>query len=120
MKMKTEYVTVLPVTGTVQVGVRIEPETINLKSKGTFTAFITLPTGYAMNNIDLNSLVCESAHAISGHATGEGSNMVIAKFDRQDLSGIYPGDAVTFTVTGRITTNGDSTDFQGSDFVRVI
>ena len=120
MKMKTDYITVLPVTGTVQAGVRIEPETLNLKSKGTFTAFITLPLGYDVNNIDPASLVCEGAHAISGHATGEGSNMFIAKFDRQDLSGISPGDAVTFTVTGRIIANGDSTDFRGSDIVRVI
>jgi PKD repeat protein len=119
-KMKTNYITILPVTGTVQAGVRIEPETLNLKSKGTFTAFITLPTGYDVNNIDLASLVCEGAHAKSGHATGEGSNMYIAKFNRQDLTGVFLGDAVTFIVTGNVITNGDSIDFEGSDTIRVI
>jgi len=118
--MKTVYITVHMVTETVQAGVRIEPETLNLKSKGTFTSFITLPAGYDVNNIDPAYLVCEGAHAKSGRVTGEGSNMDIAQFNRQDLTGIIPGDEVTVTVTGEVITNGTAIDFKGSDTIRVI
>jgi PKD repeat protein len=117
---KTDYITVLPTTGTVQAGIRIEPETLNLKSKGTFTAFITLPMGYDMDNIDVASLVCEGAHAKSGHATGDGSDMYIAKFNRQDMVNVNPGDSVLFTVIGNLNTGTGIVEFAGNDTIRVI
>ena len=119
-KTKTDYITVLPVITTVHANVRIEPETLNLDSRGTFSAFITLPEGYDVEDIDLATIVCEGAQAKSGHATGDGSGMFIAKFDREDLTGIVPGDEVTFTVTGKIITDGSAVDFTGSDTIRVI
>ncbi|WAC05253.1 MAG: PKD domain-containing protein [Methanoregula sp.] len=124
---KPDYITVTsptptptptPTPGTIPATIRIEPETLNLKSKGVFTAFITLPSGYNVNNIDVASLVCEGAHAKSGHATGGGE--YIAKFERQDLVGIVPGDAVTFTVVGNVIVNGNPIEFRGSDTIRVI
>jgi len=98
----------------IKTAVRIEPEVINLKSHGKFTAFITLPSGYNHNNIDLSTVECEGAHAISGHATPE---FYIAKFNIQDLVGVIPGPAVEFRVSGALY---DGTPFYGVDTVRVI
>uniref|UniRef100_A0A7V3VU39 T9SS type A sorting domain-containing protein n=1 Tax=candidate division WOR-3 bacterium TaxID=2052148 RepID=A0A7V3VU39_UNCW3 len=100
--------------GIIPATVRIEPEVINLKSHGKFTAFITLPPGYNHSNIDLSTVECEGAHAISGHATPE---FYIAKFNIQDLVGVIPGPAVEFRVNGKLY---DGTDFSGVDTVRVI
>ena len=101
-------------TGMLQAAIRIEPEVINLKSQGKFTAFITLPAGYNHTDIDISTVECEGAHAISGYATPE---FYIAKFNIQDLVGVQPGPAVEFTVTGKLN-NG--TQFYGTDTVRII
>ncbi len=100
--------------GGILASVRIEPEVINLNSQGRFTAFITLPPGYNHADIDLSTVECKGAHAISGHSTPE---FYIAKFNIQDLVGVIPGPAVEFTVTGQLT---DGTAFSGVDTVRVI
>lgn len=106
--------------GTIPADVRIEPETLNLNSSGEFTAFIMLPPGYDVNDISTASLICEGAHATDGHATGEGSDMFIAKFDRQDLAGVPAGENVEFTVTGTVISNGIETPFSGNDTIRVM
>ena len=93
---------------------RIEPETINLQSHGKFTAFITLPAGYSHNSVNISTLHCHGANAVSGHAT---PNFFIAKFNVQDLVGVMPGAAVEFIVTGQLF---DGTGFMGYDTVRVI
>lgn len=95
--------------------VRIEPETLNLKRKGVFTAFIALPEGYNVADIDINTVVCEGAKAVKGMIDG---TVFIAKFDREDLRESLPaGDAVELTVTGELK---DGTSFKGSDTIRVI
>ena len=48
------------------VEVNIKPETINLKSRGVFTAMITLPEGYDLRDWNLDDLSCEGAPAIKG------------------------------------------------------
>ena len=47
-------------------------------------------------------------------------NIYIAKFKRQDLQGVEPGDAVTLTVKGTFTHDGMPAQIQASDIVRVI
>ncbi|MFC1966577.1 nitrous oxide reductase family maturation protein NosD [Chloroflexota bacterium] len=91
----------------------IDPDTLNLKSKGVFTAYITLPDGYSVADIDLDTVACEGAPAIRGSIEGD---TFIAKFNRQDLAGVEPGDEVEMTVTGEVT----GTLFEGSDTIRVI
>ncbi|MEO0184506.1 MAG: T9SS type A sorting domain-containing protein [candidate division WOR-3 bacterium] len=93
---------------------RIEPKVINLKSSGKFTAFIKLPPGYSHTAIDLSTVECEGAPAVSGQSTPE---FFVAKFNIQDLVGIQPGPAVPFTLTGQLF---DGTQFFGVDTVRVI
>jgi PKD repeat protein len=100
--------------------IRIEPETLNMNSHGVFTAFITLPATYSVTDINADSLFCEGAHAKSGKVINTRKNEYMAKFERQDLKGISPGDAVTFIVTGKFITDGNAVDFQGSDTIRVI
>jgi len=94
--------------------VDIKPETLNLKSKGFFTAFIELSEGYDIADIDLSTVVCEGTLAIEGYAAGD---RLIVKFDVQDIVDVPTGNAVTLTVTGKLY-NG--TSFEGSDTIRVI
>ena len=99
-----------------EVQIEIKPETLNLKSKGLFTAFIDLPEGYDGEDIDISNVVCQGAPALSGHVTGNGK--LIVKFDREDLNPDPPtGDPVTLTVTG-LLIGGAS--YWGSDDIRVI
>jgi hypothetical protein len=101
----------------ISADVTIKPETLNLNSKGKFTAFITLPDCYDVADIDVSTVKCECAPAIDGTAADD--KMYVAKFDRKDLKacGVGPGDEVELTVTGELT---DGTAFEGSDTIRVI
>lgn len=101
----------------VEAGVRIEPETLNLNSKGKFTAFITLPEPYDVADVDVSTVECEGAPAIEGKII-HGKDTLRVKFNREDLRDDLPtGDNVTMTVTGALT---DETLFEGSDTIRVI
>ena len=92
--------------------VRIEPETLNLASKGVFTAFIQLPEGYDVANINISTVECEGAPAIEGkivhggegghHGKGHGGDTLEVKFKREDLVDVSTGDAVTLTVIGKV------------------
>jgi hypothetical protein len=99
------------------IEVRIEPETLNLKSKGEFTAFITVPEGYNIRDWNIANLSCEGAPAVKGMISG---NTYVAKFKRQDLQGVPTGDEVTLTVKGTFTHDGKLAYIQASDTVRVI
>jgi hypothetical protein len=59
--------------------------------------------------------MCEGAPAVKAMMADDGK--LIVKFDREDLVGVSPGDAVELTVEGELT-NG--TPFTGSDTIRVI
>jgi hypothetical protein len=105
--------------------VRIEPETINLKSNGVFTAFFTLPKGYHKKH-DFHkkgrfelTVVCEGAPAIEVTAIKRG-NGYIAKFRTQDLINIFPGDKITFKAYAIFDHHGETFAIEGSDTVRVI
>lgn len=102
----------------IEATVRIEPETLNLKSKGKFTAFITLPEGYDAAGIEVSTVVCEGAPAVQGKVKGNGE--YIAKFNVQDLVGVEPGDEVMMTVAGKVKQGEYLIDFEGTDTIRVI
>jgi hypothetical protein len=95
--------------------IRIEPETINLKSKGEFTAFIDLPEGYDEADIIIDSVECEGASALKGMMADDVK--LVVKFDKEDLDEIPAGNAVELVVTGELS---DGTLFGGSDTVKVI
>ena len=96
--------------------VKIEPETINLKSKGKFKAFIELPSPYKEDNIVTRTVVCEGAQAINGRT--DGRERFVATFNTQDL--VLEIDSkkekVVLTVSGELE---DGTKFKGSDTVKV-
>ncbi len=94
--------------------VEIKPETLNLKSKGVFTAFIDLPEGYDEEDIDISTVECEGADAVSGVIAND--DKLIVKFDRKDLVGVSAGNAVELIVTGQLL---DGTVFSGSDTIKV-
>ncbi|MBC8459436.1 MAG: T9SS type A sorting domain-containing protein [Deltaproteobacteria bacterium] len=108
------YTIGLAIPSAIPATVEIKPEILNLKSKGNFTAFIQLPEGYDVVNIDGNTVVCEGASAVKWNVADD---TFIAKFNGSDLVGVLPGDAVKLTVTGQLT---DGTPFEGSDTIKVI
>jgi feruloyl esterase len=97
------------------IDVNIVPETLNLKSKGVFTALITIPRDYDMRDWNLQDVTCEGAPAKFGFAHG---NVYYATFRIQDLQDVTPGKSVTFTVKGKFTKAQDAL-VQASDTVRV-
>jgi feruloyl esterase len=107
---------------TIEAHVRIEPETLSLASRGTFTAFVTLPH---QGDWRIASAVCEGAPAVK--LTRHGHNYK-ATFNKQDLKGITVSDAMTFTVTLFAEQQGhhyghgakDEIAFEGSDTVRIV
>jgi feruloyl esterase len=99
------------------IEVRIKPETLNIGSKGEFTAFVTLPEGYDIRNWNIGNLSCEGA---SAKKVVISENMLIAKFNRQDLKGVPIGDAVTVTVKGTFSQNGKQAQIQGRDTIKII
>src|SRR3989339_176016 len=101
----------------IKAEVSIKPETINLKSKGKFKAFIELPSTYSVEDIDPDTVECNGAQAINGKT--DDHDRFIATFEVQDLeleSKNYKNEKVTLTVTGELT-NG--TKFQGSDEIKI-
>lgn len=101
------------------VEVRIEPETLNLKSKGVFTAFITVPEGYDGRDWGISDLKCQGADMVKSSVSHDGRTY-IAKFNRQDLINVAAGEAVTFKVEGLFKKGGKQALLLGYDTLRVI
>jgi Tannase and feruloyl esterase len=99
------------------IEVRIEPSTLNLKSKGVFTAFITVPDGYDIRDWNMSDVTCADAPAINGTAS---NNAYIAKFDMQDLRNVSPGDTVELLVKGFFHLDGQPAMVQGTGTTKVI
>ena len=59
----------------------------------------------------------QGASAVSGTIAG---NTYIAKFNRQDLQNVSPGNAVTLTVNLTLNHNGQDALTQASDTVQII
>ena len=103
-----------PLTSTI-VDIDITPDTLNLKSKGLFTAFVELPEGYDEEDVDIGTVECEGAPAVKAMMADD--NRLIVKFNSEDLVGVSAGDDVELIVTGQLL---DGTIFVGSDTIRVI
>jgi hypothetical protein len=86
-----------------QATINIDPDTLNLKSKGRWiTVYITLPSGYEINDIDIDTIMLEDT--IPAEWGDVQNDTLMVKFDRsevEDYIGI-PQDAIELTVTGKL------------------
>jgi hypothetical protein len=105
----------------------IDPDTLNLKSNGRWmTAYIELPEGYDVADIDVSTVLLQGTLAAEIHPTTVGDNDHdgvadrMVKFSRQDLivylveNGLTSGN-ITLMVSGEV----DNAPFEGMDIVRV-
>lgn len=109
--------------GEISAAVEIDPDTLNLKSKGKWiTAYIELPSEYSVSDIrpetvKLNNTVpAETKPTEIGDYDSDGIPDLMVKFDRGALQELLNPGEVELTVTGKIA--GKS--FKGSDKIKVI
>ena len=113
-----------------QATIDIDPDTINLGSKGKYiTAYIQLPVGYDVNSIDIASIQILTIqghkldipigtvgpHEIGDH-NNDGINDLMVKFDRKSLTDILKEGSAEIEVVGK----HDGTYFSGTDTVKVL
>jgi len=101
----------------IPAGVTFDRKKLNLNSSGILKAFITLPEGYDVADIDVSTVECEGAHAFGDGSVIRGKQALEVKFKIPDLVDVPTGDAVLLSVTGELTT-GER--FEGSNTVKVI
>ncbi|UCE38497.1 MAG: SBBP repeat-containing protein [Thermoplasmata archaeon] len=97
--------------------VDIDPNTLNLKSKGRWiTCYIDLP-GYDVNEIDISTIILEDT--IPAEWGDIQNDTLMVKFDRSEVEDFIgaPFESIELTVTGELY---DGTPFAGSDIIRVI
>jgi len=115
--IRSSYISLPVTTDPISVSVQIKPETLNLKSHAEFTVFITPPgnlsKGYRAEDIDISTVKCNGAPALSGHVE---KNTLIAKFNKDDLVDAPTGKNVTFTVIGGFYYG---IPFKGTDTVKM-
>ena len=98
--------------------VNIVPSMINLKSRGVFIAFITLPKPYSAADVQQETVVCEGATATRLIRHAKFPQAFGAIFRTADLDGIQVGKQ-ELTVTGTVMYEGLPYAFRGDDTVRV-
>ncbi|WP_338043579.1 rhamnogalacturonan lyase [Paenibacillus hamazuiensis] len=117
---------------TMPASVDVQPDTLNLKSKGgknSVTAYIGLPTDFnaadfsastvSMSVYGGGTLPAQLSPVSAGEQDGNGANDIAVKFDREKLIEALAGQSgeVPLTVTGTLRSGQR---FIGSDTVRVI
>ena len=112
-------------TISVSVTVDVEPDTLNLKSKGKWiTCYIELPEGYDVADIDVSTVMLNDLVPAESRPTGildhdgDGVLDLMVKFSRSGVQGILgTADQAELTVTGELA---DGTPFEGTDTIRVV
>jgi feruloyl esterase len=94
--------------------VRFGLEAITLKSKGVFTAYVTLPRGYNIDDWGIQNVSCNGAIAAN---TLTIDDLLIANFRVEDLLGVATGDAVPLTLKFTMTHDGKSVSSQATGTV---
>ncbi|MEW6592213.1 MAG: hypothetical protein AB1305_00770 [Candidatus Hadarchaeota archaeon] len=107
----------------IEAVVDIKPDTLNLKSNGKWiTAYIELPIGQDVSDIDVSTVLLEGVVPAELHPTSIGDHDVdgvpdlMVKFDRSAVQSLLSPGTVTLKVTGRV----GALDFEGSDEISVI
>jgi len=112
------------------VKLSIKPTTLNLKSKGVFTVFVTLNSSTSETSsgnatkprIDYenSTLTCSGAEMIRASVSEKDGGTLIAKFHRQDLENVTSGQGVIIQCSGSLVVNNKTLKVEGSDTIRVI
>ena len=104
----------------IEAVIDIDPDTLNLKSKGKWvTAYTKLPEGYDVNDIDIATVKLQynesSVDADWGDVQGD---VLMIKFDRDSICILLYGEKgnVELKVTGEVA----GAAFEGSDIVKII
>jgi len=118
----------------VRTSIDIDPDTLNLKSKGRWiTAYIELPEGYSVDAIDVPTILLNDTISVDPEVPTQledydtdGVPDLMVKFDRAAVItwlgtvdyGEDPGKSVevTLVITGEVT----GTPFEGADTVRLL
>jgi hypothetical protein len=103
----------------------IDPDTLNLKSKGRWiTTYIELPDGYDVNDINISTILLEDIIFAEKHPSeigdydNDGIPDLMVKFDRSEVEDILDiNESISLTVSGGFF---DDNTFEGSDAIRVI
>jgi len=106
--------------------INIDPDTLNLKSKGNWiTCYIELPEGYSVENIDVSTVrlivangnvPAELSLTQIGDHDNDGIPDLMVKFSRSAVQAIVSVGEVELTVIGRV----DGIPFEGRDNIRSI
>ncbi|MDD1697946.1 MAG: DUF11 domain-containing protein [Methanoregula sp.] len=117
------------------VDLKIKPTTLNLKSKGVFTVFVTVGSlspeseedeeetdeaGKPEIDFDESTLTCSEAELIRASVSNKDGGTLIAKFYRQDLLNVTNGTGVLINCSGTLVINGETYNVEGSDTIRVL
>jgi hypothetical protein len=115
------YFVVYPVES-VLATIDVDPDTLNLKSRGQWiTAYIELPEGYDVSDIDVSTVMLNTEIQAEIHPTEigdydtDGIPDLMVKFDRAEVMALLSVGEATLTITGEV----DGTPFEGSDTIRV-
>ncbi len=105
-----------------EAAIEIKPNTLNLASKGNWiSCHIRLGADYNIADIDINSILLEGEIEPASIHVNEQSQVVIAKFGREDvcqmLAELDVLGQVELVVSGQLT---DGTRFEGTDAIKVI
>jgi len=109
----------------IEAAIDIDPDTLNLKSKGKWIpCYIELTGSYDVGDIDISTIMlneqvpAESSPADIGDYDDDGVPDLMVKFDRSAIQEILEvANEVEIKVTGDLT---DGTPFEGTDTIRVI
>ena len=111
-----------------ETSVDINPDTLNLKSNGQWiTAYITLPEGYSVEDINVNTIKLKNTDELEVTADwGEVQDgILMVKFDRSALTNQLGTADMSdggkfYTVTLIVTGLLDGTPFEGIDTINVL
>ena len=133
---RDNYPLVKPWSPVISAAIDIDPDTLNLKSKGKWiTAYIELPEGYDVSDIDVSTVMLNDTIPVSlldvpaaepvpteiGDYDEDGIPDLMVKFDRAMVDSFICNQGITYdevslTITGELF---DGTPFEGADIVFV-